>query len=419
MKNEVLSTNLHPLILNSYRFQSPYVPSIFSYYADVCLPSSSNYVKCNGTDLTAYQAYKKLIGESIERYSSFTFNLSELCYGSSTDLSSISLNPVALNKFQFFSHDQYNQVDFPFLRPSTNTKLFWKKSRQYQIRNGHLKYSSCYIPAELIYLDFSEYKLHIPLSTGTACHESFESAAINGLLEVVERDAFMLTWKRKLQVQEIDSFTVPDLRVVNLTRELNQHEFEIHIFDITQDNRIPVALALAIGHNGLPKLSVATAAAFSLCNAIYKSVLELICVINWGISRIPILRSGGGFQEALASHGETYLKEFSRQQISFLFVNPIKEFSVVEAIHPPQNASLYSLIETLQNHNCSIYITDLTPKSIRDLGYFVCKSTVPELLPLDINHEYQYNGLKRLHLPPHAFPYKGTAKINNQIHPFV
>lgn len=124
MKNEGLPTNLYPLILNSYRFQSPYVPSIFSYYADVYLPSSSNYVKCNGTDLTVYQAYKKLIGESIERYSSFTFNLSELCYGSSTDLSSISLNPVALNKFQFFSHDQYNQVDFPFLRPSTNTKLF-------------------------------------------------------------------------------------------------------------------------------------------------------------------------------------------------------------------------------------------------------------------------------------------------------
>ena len=67
------------------------------------------------------------------------------------------------------------------------------------------------------------------VSTGLACHTSLTRATLKSLLEVVERDAFMLFWHRRLRCPEIDVSAVSDPKLRSLLERTNVPGYERHI----------------------------------------------------------------------------------------------------------------------------------------------------------------------------------------------
>ncbi|WP_181727617.1 YcaO-like family protein [Streptomyces sp. PT12] len=102
-------------------------------------------------------------------------------------------------------------------------------------------------------------------SSGCALGGSVEEAIPHGLLEVAERDAFLLTWYGRLPVPETDLSTAADRRVGLLAAAITAEKgYRPRAFDMTMEQGIPAVLALALAPeragDGEPALPCAAAA---------------------------------------------------------------------------------------------------------------------------------------------------------------
>ena len=81
------------------------------------------------------------------------------------------------------------------------------------------------VPASFVYLPYyfesaSESPSHNPISTGLACGSNLAPAIYKAILEVIERDAFMIMWQNQLPCTRIDLTTVDDPFIQSLLKEL-------------------------------------------------------------------------------------------------------------------------------------------------------------------------------------------------------
>ena len=98
------------------------------------------------------------------------------------------------------------------------------------------------VPAALVFVPYQYRKgnqdvpITQPISTGLACGCSYEEAAISGLCEVIERDAFTLTWQARLGHRLILHETIPP-SARELVRRLE--DVPVHFVGpgTTQENR--------------------------------------------------------------------------------------------------------------------------------------------------------------------------------------
>ena len=91
------------------------------------------------------------------------------------------------------------------------------------------------------------------LSTGQACGVDYYHACLSGLLEVVERDSFMLTWLFKVPGKRIllDSCRNPDLQ--KLYKHIDKHllgENRLYIYDISKTEGVYTVMTFI--RNDLP-----------------------------------------------------------------------------------------------------------------------------------------------------------------------
>src|SRR5699024_12492702 len=80
-------------------------------------------------------------------------------------------------------------------------------------------------------------------SNGLACGITYKEAALSGLFETIERDAFMLTWYNKLSLPKID-INFSD-RLKNWYNKYIRPTFlDLHLIDMTIFSGIPTMLAV-------------------------------------------------------------------------------------------------------------------------------------------------------------------------------
>lgn len=98
----------------------------------------------------------------------------------------------------------------------------------------------------------SDRKIAQECSNGCATGGSYEEAALHGLLERVERDAFLLAWYGRLPVTEIDadSWHSPSLRW--MIRRMALYGYRARFFDARPAFDIPVVVAVAEREDGGP-----------------------------------------------------------------------------------------------------------------------------------------------------------------------
>ncbi|MFE6686371.1 TOMM precursor leader peptide-binding protein [Streptomyces sp. NPDC057743] len=90
------------------------------------------------------------------------------------------------------------------------------------------------------------------ISNGCALGSSLEEAALHGLLEVAERDAFLLTWYTRMTPPRIDLTRCgPDVRLIE-ARIRHRHGCRVHAFATTVDNGVPTFWVMAEDTTGDP-----------------------------------------------------------------------------------------------------------------------------------------------------------------------
>ncbi|MBV9442249.1 MAG: YcaO-like family protein, partial [Acidobacteriaceae bacterium] len=171
-------------------------PDFFHYFSKACdasrFTAMRNFGDNGGASTDRYSAIAKAMGEAIERYCSAIYDPAGFRFAAHRELNLRAVHPELLT---MYLPEQYLSEGFLWHPFTVDTPVHWTPARS--LVTGE----RVFVPAAAVYIPFhyhgatrSAFILQ-PISTGLACAGSVEEATISGLCEVLERDAFTITWQ--------------------------------------------------------------------------------------------------------------------------------------------------------------------------------------------------------------------------------
>jgi ribosomal protein S12 methylthiotransferase accessory factor len=355
------------------------------------------------------KALYRSLGEFVERYSLSIFNNKDLKQFKYSDVKN---KTIPFKEVMKFSEKQLKSRNLKGLIGREDDCFLFTTGRNL------LNNKKVLIPAQLIYVSsyFRELKekiLRESISTGAAASLSLKSAIVKGILEVVERDAFMVYYlNEELGYLLSNLERNPILR--NIYNFIQKYNLEIYTFFLPTDIRVYNIMTIIIDRSGLaPAVNCGAYSSVSLDKAIIKSIEEALQVCSWirfcqyfenispkdenyvikkrgfywsSIEKIPIVMKWIKKSKPI---------EYSRLKSYFKidFENKFKN----------KNYLFNFLIQEIDKLNYSIYYKDITNPIFKKYGFKVVKVIIPQLQPLYLDERFKYLGGERI--------YKLLAKI--------
>lgn len=231
---------------------------------------------------------------------------------------------------------------------------------------------------------------------------------INGALEVVERDAFMLRYLSKdlLPILKLDG------KLGKLEDYFRRYRLELRVLETTTDMDIPSFMCINLDRTGEgPAISVGLSAKFSPEEAILGSIIESQQVRQW-VRHSYIIEGGPTISKPseIKSIKDRGYYWYPLEKINDL--NFFKGDRVALSGEERKELSINGLVDLLYSKNISLYAVDITTPKIKDAGFSVVKAILPELHPLFLYEDHPCLHSRRLeenlkgreiNLDPHPF----------------
>ncbi|MFJ8842751.1 TOMM precursor leader peptide-binding protein [Streptomyces cyaneofuscatus] len=248
-------------------------------------------------------------------------------------------------------------------------------------------------------------------SNGCATGGSLEEAILFGLLELVERDAFLLAWYGRARLTAIDLTTATTPAVRSMLDRAALHGYDVHAFDTRMDLAVPVVTALAVRRDGgHGTLSFSAAAGFDPAETVEAALSEVLTYIPHLPYQVAERRTELEAMERdfskvlhLKDHAQLYgLPSMVRHAAEYLEPEAVLPLEEVFADWQPLRPRTGDLLDDLrclrdQLTACGydvIAVDQTTPEQHR-MGLHTVSTTVPGLLPLDFGWTRQ----RALHMP--------------------
>ena len=392
-------------------------PSFFHYWALAADTSAfveqHNFARTGGAADDPDRALAKAIGEAVERYCAAVYSKEELPLRTADEAEFPVVDPAtyALN-----SASQYAEPGFPLVPFDRETPMRWTPA--VDALSGETRY----VPAAMVYVPYhfdragGEPAIAQPISTGLACHMSFHEAALASLAEVVERDAFTIVWQARMAPPRIAVDTLPP-PLARLHGRFAPAGFDVTLFDITLDNRIPTVLAVS-RHRSPECPAVVVAAGSSLDPArATRSALEELAHTGKYCQEIvrDLPRLGHDDPRRTVVSPETHLNYWcdhaNAGDIDFLFAS-----STETAYDTLEDGATGNAADDFRELCMRIAATghrpllcELTTPDVAELGLAVVRAVVPGYHPLVAGHRYRALGGRRLWEVPQRLGHPGIS----------
>lgn len=379
------------------------------------------------------------LGEAVERYAGTCLPRSGAVLATASE---IGPGAVAPERWALFSEEQHAREDFPFHPFRDDTRVRWV--RGWSIPDG----AEVYLPLQLTYMvrpgqhAAGEAPIAYGSSNGMALATETDQAVLGGLLELIERDAVMLTWAGRLIQPRIDWSGEPRLAELE-RRHFRPTGVEYDVLDLSAFLGIPTAMALAPGRP-LPGTrpdavvwGIGAAAAPTMAEACDKALRE--CFQTRTSLRNDLLagpedRPEGSPDplrildpldiETPEDHMHFYIQASRHPKLAFLTSSDrTRDVSDVPAVAGDDAAAqVREIARLLAVRGVSAYAADITPPDVAEAGLRVVHVLSPELQPLDFPHRFRFLGGRRLY---HAAAEAGLVEqpfgpddLNPDPHPF-
>lgn len=374
--------------------------------------------------LTPKSAMLAAIGEAVERYAAAAIPWNELVHATQAEI-----GPAAIGIDAFDQHppEQYCEPGFPLTPWSADLPIYWRACRSLLTGQTH------YVPAPQIYVPYlyrdrenrSDF-VSMAVSTGAACHATPEQATLGGLYECIERDAFMITWMRRLPMPRIVWESDPEL-----SRLFEVHyagcEVSFHLFDVTLDIPVPTVLCIAEGIGRTGRIAVVGCATrATLRDACAKAMLEAAQCMSWAHYLLEHRRDwkpAPDFSNVVEfeDHVRLYLDPEMLVHLDFLLQTDRRVELDDGAVSPMSVAqAVESALAAVDSAGFDVLVTELTTRDIAELGLHVNKVIVPGLVPLTADHRFPALASPRFREVPRRLGLAGDGEFEfNPIpHPF-
>lgn len=364
-------------------------------------------ISASGAGDSAEAALAAAIGEAAERQCSSTFDRDEMVLGSFEELAGDAVPPDTLRLFSREQTERFAPGGPVYFDERSRIRWVW----------GYSLTERCprLVPASLVYLNFraleGEANIGENASTGLAAGATREEAILSGLLETIERDAYMLAWMHRQPGRRLD-VDDGDLQDV-LKRRLfaDRPGVDVKLFDLTTDVPVPVVYTIMRRRAELgPVPCQGLASRVAPRRAVRKSLHE-------AAQNFPFIRGLMAAEKdwwpaedfsnvtTFDYHFLTYLKRPELVPPALDFFDACEDRVALSAVPDHSTGRVLGDIEycvrSLARAGYETIAVDITTPDIADVGLSVVRVVVPGLVPIHGNHLRPFLGVRRLYEAPY------------------
>lgn len=406
-------------------------PDFFHYFSRSCDTSVfvpfKNFSHNGGAATDRYVAMAKAVGEAVERYCSAIFDRDDLPISTYRQLDRKAVHP---DLFTIYSPGQFGREGFLWQPFTEDSPAHWTEGVSLVTGEPILvPAAAVYIPYFYHHWEKTAYIMQ-PISTGLACGASFPEAVVSGLCEVIERDAFTITWQSRLSRPRIRPDTLPPVGR-DLMRRFTEVGIQVQLMDITTDVGVPTLLSIALSDSETsPAVAVAAATDPSRERALVKTLEELAHTRKYSKQVMdympPIevdIANGHPQVRDQKEHLRFYCPQESKAFAEFAWASEeTRDFAEVADLSGGSPAELVNrVVRRLSAVGLEAIVCDLTSPDIRDLGLRVIRAVVPGAHPMQMGHINRALGNRRLYEVPRKLGLAGLEPgqpDNPYPHPF-
>lgn len=399
-------------LLTDYWYEKPEYSSLPMLLGSTYISTNTRSfeVSWSGQELSRDMVKRKGILEGLERYSNcIPSNELQIAHFAAQNHKDC-LRPDDAGKFHL-SPSAYQFVPF-----ENQEEIDWIKAIDI------IDFKECWVPEELVF--FGESGKHVwsrNSSSGGAVGRTLGSASLSGLLEVLERDAFLCCWYTDQNTYKIDYTSMQ--KVCALLPRVLACRAELSLSLIPTDFPIYVVVASVRGREWV---SIGASARFSIEDASLAAAKEAVAFYP---DRVENGRNNQRWKElqnyesikTLEDHSAMlHLPEWTDRLSKILGWNmPYCDFRKYDEISMLSlDEDIQNLLESLKSRNVSVVVCETTPYWLRALDLVSSVVIAPGLAPLDFGWSNQ-----RILNMTRPFEYynnignEGTANIKKIPHP--
>ena len=347
--------------------------------------------------------------EMLERYASIVPHTKPELAGSFRELVNAGYRMISPEQLSMNTVNDEVKEQYGFDTFSEDKSYRWR--RVVNLADG-LDY---YLPEQVMYYDAQmvsgEKRFMYETSNGCAMGGTYEEAVVYAMLELVERDAFMMHWYNRIAPKQLDISGVKNDYLRDVVRYMTCIGYEIRVMDITMETGIPAIWVAAIDRNyhGKMKCYNAAGAHINPEKALEGALVEVATSI--GIYD-RMIRSGRldeqleklkGHPEAvigIEDHVFFYALEENFHNIEPYYLNEQK-VDFTERFRDwygreDRTFTLDQFAERFRKYHRDIYVGVLESKVNRELGLWCVKAVVPSMLTMTFGVKNQRLNLDRI-----------------------
>ena len=339
------------------------------------------------------------------------------------NLAEQALDPV---KIGLHSKEQYALPGFPFEPYSPDSPMDWVWG------SSLLQDKPILVPELLAYYSLGGHGFVYETSNGCALGSSLEEAIFYGILEVVERDAFLLTWYAKLRLPRLDPDSVndPELRLM-IERVRAIADYDLYLFNATLEHGIPSVWTIAKNRKQKGVNLICAAGAHpDPIRAVKGSIHEVASMLMTLDHKFEANREAyrqmlddPTLVKKMEDHSMLYSLPEAEERLHFLLGEnrPLRTFDQeykMKAMHADLTDDLKGLLQAFRRLNLDVIVVDQTSPEILRNGLYCVKVLIPGMLPMTFGyHLTRVTGLERVLRVPAELGFAKQPLTPEQLNP--
>ncbi|GER91516.1 SagD family biosynthesis docking scaffold protein [Dictyobacter vulcani] len=444
---ELMQTYLdqHTGLVQALSVNQQSVLQITSSYLQIATDNEHKDAHGTGSALSQQQSMVVSLLEAVERYAGLNARskraMIQASYQELIQQGHLVLDPTTLglhSQEQYTYHQQQPSChSLVAYHPGLRCNWIWGYSFQHQapiLVPEHCAYYGLPRTAEnpaFIY----------EISNGCALGNCLEEAIFHGMMEVIERDTFLLTWYAQLSLPQLDlqSVTNPDIRI--MIKRLEQHYgYSIRAFNASLDHALTCLCLLAVDEQqreDMPRAHVMAGCHPQPEQALLRGLRELTTALtvsphNYQEKREQArqMLNDHTLVQQMMDHSLIYYLPEAFERLHFLYHSP-QHTTFQDAFSPDKlqayahldlRDDLQALIDNYLKRGTDTIVVDQTAPEHLPCGLRCVKVLMPGMLPMTFGHNNERVQLARLQQVPVALGYRSQplteAEINPHPHPF-
>jgi ribosomal protein S12 methylthiotransferase accessory factor len=368
--------------------------------------------------------------EGLERYCGLApRGKRTVIHDSFRNLADQALDPV---KVGVHSKEQYARPGFPFKPFDPDRTIDWVWGYSF------LQERPILVPELLAYYSMGCGDGFVyETSNGCALGGSLEEAIFYGILEVVERDSFLMTWYAQLPLPRLDPYSANDQELRLMIERLQAVAgYDLYLFNATMENGIPSVWTLAKNRKqkGV-NLICAGGAHPDPVRAVKSSIHEVAAMLltldeKFEAKREEYVRMfhDPSLVQKMEDHSMLYSLPEAEERLQFLLDEnrPLRTFDEEfkrKVKHADLTDDLKDILHAFRQLNLDVIVVDQTTPELRRNGLYCVRVLIPGMLPMTFGHHLtRLTGLERVLRVPVELGYVKQPltleQLNPHPHPF-